>query len=221
MRLALMAATLGMAVSVAHAQDSKKDEHLRKIKAMKVSVDFKDARIDEVVEFFREATSVNWVVDKGVFAVKDKSEYTFNAKMKDVTVFNAVKMIFEQHGLAVTVDKEGIFIIKTREQVEQAVYAKIYDIRDLTFKVQDFPGPTLELKGTDPGTEVIPWPDDSPKDDITPDWVIDMIKDLNPKAWDNPGASINLMPNGVLVVRQNRKVHEEIENLLNNLRQFK
>lgn len=207
-------------VLVAYAQDAK-DEKLRKIKALKVSVDFKDAGIEEVVGFFREATALNWVVDKGVYAARDRFEYRFTARLKDVTVFNAAKMVFEQHELVVTLDREGIVIIKTREQVERAVHAKIYDIRDLTFKVQDFPGPTLELQGAQPGTVVIPWPDETPKDGITADWVVEMIKQLDPKAWENPEASINLMPNGVLVVRQSRKVHAEIENLLNKLRQFK
>ncbi len=74
------------------------------------------------------------------------------------------------------------------------VMTRVYDMRDLLMKIQDFPGPDLELKVT-LGTDFIEpgafGKESNPTED--PDFILNLIKTHTcGKSWEeNPKASIS------------------------------
>jgi hypothetical protein len=100
----------------------------------------------------------------------------------------------------------------------------MYDVRDLLVKIQDFPGPKVEL--TSPtGTRadmgmVVTLGDGRPP--MTEEFITEMVKNnTGDRTWEeNPNASITLA-NGLLVVSQSRRVHEEIRVFLAKLQQYR
>jgi hypothetical protein len=122
--------------------------------------------------------------------------------------------------------RDGVVLVVPKDKVDKAVSLQIYDVRDLLVKIQDFAGPRVELVspqagGAGPLTGAT-FTLDEPKSVITEDFITEMIKsNTGDKTWDEtPNASINLT-NGVLIVSQSKRVHEEIKRLINLLRQFK
>ena len=99
---------------------------------------------------------------------------------------------------------------------------RMFDVRALQVKIQDFDGPIVELttpqskKG--PGVIVTI---NEPKTTIPDDFLIDMIKaNTGNGTWDsNPRVALNLN-NGMLVVSQTPSVLREIETLLGLLGQY-
>ena len=122
--------------------------------------------------------------------------------------------------------KEGVVLIVPKGKIDKAVTLQLYDVRDLLVKIQDFAGPKVELVspsrgGGGPLTGAT-FTLEEPRSTITEEFITDMVKqNTGDKSWDeNPNASINLT-NGVMVVSQSKRVHEEIKRFINLLRQFK
>ncbi|HTU26768.1 MAG TPA: hypothetical protein VMF30_15275 [Pirellulales bacterium] len=111
----------------------------------------------------------------------------------------ALDMVLDRLDLDWTVQNECL-LVSTRDKVANVLITKVYPVRDLT---------TLR------------WPDGRRTVDYTA--IIQTITDtLAPTTWDEvggPGAIAVFASRGAIVVSQTREVHEEIENLLNALRQ--
>ena len=98
---------------------------------------------------------------------------------------------------------------------------KIYDVRDITMTIKDFPGITVRLKGNASGNEAgLEWePDEETYDPVETDDLEDIIPEFVANGnWDeNPGASIHQI-GGMLIIRQAPEVHYEIMQLLAEIR---
>ena len=101
---------------------------------------------------------------------------------------------------------------------------QLYDVRDLLVQIQDFAGPTVELVSPSAGGGPLTGATftlDEPKSVITEDFLIEMVQaNTGDRTWDeNPNASLNLQ-NGILIISQSKRVHNEVKRLINLLRQF-
>ena len=118
-----------------------------------------------------------------------------------------------------------MLLIVPKGSVDKVVTLQLYDVRDLLVQLQDFAGPTVELVSPSAGgggpligaTFTL----DEPKATITEDFLVEMVQaNTGDRTWDeNPNASLN-MQNGILIVSQSKRVHNEISRLINLLRQF-
>jgi len=209
--------------------DSKTSERnteiINKLNAMTVDTDFTDTPFEEVITYLREFSGINIYVVPQVYEKSSKDSMKVSLKVRGVRLMSVLKLILNQFELAAQA-RNGILEIVTQELVNYNVVIRIYDIRDLALKINNFPGPRLELlpgagAGGGPGvTFTLEEPSESK---VPPDFLEELIRETCGKeTWDkNPNASITLTPNGQLMVAQTKSVHSEIERLVNMIRELR
>ena len=230
MKTILAAAILSLGALPAFAQegsaetDPRKQEVVNRLNTMRISIDFANNTLEEAVGFLRDFTGLNIVVDAEVYKTKSEDQLKITLKVKDLLLKSALKLMLNARELT-AMYKEGVILIVPMGKLDKSVSLQLYDVRDLLVKIQDFPGPKVELisptKGGSPlvsATFVL----EEPHTTLTEDFITEMVKqNTGDKSWDeNPNASLTLT-NGVLVVSQSKRVHEEIKQFINLLRQFK
>lgn len=183
-------------------------------KNQKVSFHFQDAPLLEVIDVFGDLTNQNILVDP---FVSSRGDLSVSLSLKSVSARSALSLLVQAAGVA-WVWKEGVIWITTKEKAYQEVKLQIYDVRDLLYPIQDFPGIDLQLSGSSLG---VTFTDDDPEDpEVLPLEEI-LQSHTGGKSWEeNPKVSLSLT-HGLLVVRQSRKVHREIQRLLSKLRRHK
>lgn len=222
----LAAGLLGSTAAFAAQQtDPVKDQVVSKLNSMKVSVDFKDTSLDEALDFLRAFSGLNLVVDAEVHQKMSEDQLKLTLRVRDLLLKSVLKLMLNPKDLTATY-KDGVVLVVPKDKVDRNVVMQIYDVRDLLVKLQDFAGPKVELVSPSAaaGGPLVgaTFMLDEPRETITEDFITDMVRsNTGDRTWDeNPNASIN-MANGMLVVSQSRRVHDEVTRLLNLLRQFK
>ena len=221
-------AILALLASAAAAQERDVDPQrtavLSKLNTMRVTVDFKDQTLDDALGFLRDFSGLNLVVDAEVYAKLPEDQLKVSLKVNDLLLKSVLKLMLHAKDLTATY-KDGVILIVPKSKVDKAVSLQIYDVRDLLVKIPDFVGPKVELVSPTAGGGPLAGAQftlDEPKTTITEDFITEMVKaNTGDRTWEeNPNASITLA-NGMLIVSQSGRVHEEIKRLVNLLRQFK
>ena len=211
------------------AQDKGGDPAYNKIKNkienMRLTVDFDKVSLADALNYIREFSALNIVIDAGVMQEYSEDDLLITMKVKDLLLKSILKLMLHGKGLT-AMYKEGVLLVVTKDTIHQKTTLQLYDVRDLLFRIQDFPGPKVEL--TTPGAGGSPLTgatfslDEEPKSTITEDFLVDIIQEnTGDGSWDeNANASISLA-NGLLIVTQTGRVHKEVKRLINLLRQYK
>lgn len=185
----------------------------------RITLDFTNARLDEVIAYLQEFSGLNFHIDAD--ARKDREEDKVSIKLKDVTLRTALRLILNPRELACTY-RDGVLVITTQARLSASTVTRVYDVRDLMFKLQDFPAPRFELDpqkpGLDPGLLQIA---EEPKGGFEADAIIDLVKTSVGRGWDDGNEVSISMANGLLVVSQTRSTQDEIRRFLDLLRQYK
>jgi type II secretory pathway component GspD/PulD (secretin) len=217
-----MAALVAM-TALAWAGDSREDS-VRKLDTMKVTVDFQDVRLPDAMDYLRDITGLNFVILPK--AMEKEGDAKIRLKVKDLSVKSVLKLLLSSRGLTVSW-RDGALVVLPKEDLQDSTVMKMFDVRSMLVKLQDFAGPKVELAGSssknglkDVGgvftlVEPIPPP-------IEEDLMITLIKEnTGSGSWDsNPKAAITLN-NGVLVVSQTPSVLREVESLIGLLGQYR
>jgi hypothetical protein len=216
-------------VPAALAQSPKSEEEAVRYKRMAatlqtkvMSVDFRDAKLSDVVKFFNTVTGINIVVDPAVYQETPESDLTVTLQVEEIPAGDILDLIlkFKKLGRAF---QHGVLLITTLAKAEGQVVMRIYDVRDLSVPLKDFPGPDIELKSGGETSPAVFTDDESgePKC-ISAESIVDQIKESTGGAsWnDNPKCRITIFK-GVLIITQSEKVHGEIASLLDQLRQIR
>lgn len=204
--------------------DETKSKILNRLENTKISLDFKDTSLDEVIDFLHEVTSINFVLSKEVREKAKAGELKVDVKLTELPLKSALKLVLDMNGLT-AVYRNGVLVIETKEERGKDVEMKMYDVRDLMMKIEDFPAPTIELRETEAdasvvGIVVVPEPSSHPFE--SKDQLVEIIRNATggDPVWGKDGVSIDIQ-NGLLIVAQNAEVQKEIEQLIVSLRQFK
>ena len=203
---------LAVALLLLAPQDNKEVES--KLKNIKISLDFKNAPLETVVDYVRELSGLNVLIDK---SAREKGEIVISLTVKEVSLKSALQLMLKPQGLD-TMFEEGVLLIVSKEKTQEKVFTEIYDVRDLLFPIKDFPGVDFSLAPDNFGG--VTASDDSGTPVEIP--IEEIVKaHTGGKTWDeNPKASVSLQ-NGLLVVKQTKEVHQQIKRLIGKLRQFK
>jgi len=204
---------------LAAAGDSTREDAVRKLETMKITVDFQDVKLSEAVEYLRDATGLNFVILPR--ATEQGGDSTLRLRTRDLSVKSTLKLMLSGKGLTVTY-RDGALVILPQADLQENLVLEIYDVRSQLVKLQDFPGPRVELasptnKTSSPvlGIELIE-PKDPP---VPPEFLVQLVKDnTGGQSWEK-NASVELK-NGLLVVSQSPSVHREIKSLLAKLAQY-
>ena len=107
----------------------------------RLTLDFRDAPLSEVVDFIREVSKINIVIAPAVIL----SAPHITLKSSNMTLGNVLhwvtKLSHTNYGFL-----NGALLISDQPIVEASV-TKMYDISDMTLPISDFPGPEMSLNG--------------------------------------------------------------------------
>jgi hypothetical protein len=216
----------GFAQEGGGGSDPRKQEVLNKLNTMRISTDFNAITLEEAVSFLRDASGLNIIVDAEVYKSQSEDQLKVTLRVKELLLKSVLKLMLSSRELT-AMYREGVVLIVPKGRIDKSVTLQLYDVRDLLVKIQDFPGPRVELVSPQSGGGGGPLTGamftlEEPRSTITEEFITEMVKqNTGDKTWDeNSTASITLT-NGVLVVSQSKRVHEEILRFLNLLRQFK
>jgi hypothetical protein len=211
---------IALLTALALANDPARDEAFRKLGSIKLTVDFDKTSLTEAVDFLRDATGVNLVI---LPAATLKEERPVRLKAKELPALSVLKLVLNERGLALRW-RDGAVVILPREDVDDDMELRVYDVRARLMKLPDFPGPTMELTPRGPGHVYVPGVVvgnlEEPKAPIEPDFLVDLVKEsTGGRSWGNVKASIQLV-NGQLIVVQSAATHRQIAALLSKLSRF-
>jgi type II secretory pathway component GspD/PulD (secretin) len=179
-----------------------------------LTLEFLDNDIQDVVAFLQQNTEVNFVLDPEVVA--SGIVPPINMQVADIRLESALNFIMDLTDLRYSLQDEAI-LISTTDGVRGDAEMRIYDIRDLTLGLTQFPGPRLEIpEPGDTGSSLIPEIADENPPDIGE--LMEIIQEVvAPESWGDEGVDLAEY-NGSMVVTQTPDVHDQIEELLDQLR---
>lgn len=189
--------------------------------AKRIPVHFQDEPLDQVLSHLSGVTGVNILQSQAVQDLGLTTTYSLDDHFEQ-PVSRILKIILEDltvPPLSYTV-RDGVVVVITKEEARSDYVLQMYDIRDLTFTPKDYPAKDFNLlpSGTDADSYAAP-ADEEATPFIGPDALLTLIQDnISPESWtSDPNRTIQLMP-GTLVVRQTSDVHDQITQLLEDLR---
>ncbi|MCA8912775.1 MAG: hypothetical protein KDB82_13815 [Planctomycetes bacterium] len=204
------------------AGDKKDEATYRKIEAQlnSTTIDtlaYEEADVTDVVKDIAKKARVTIVFDKKALEDVDEDDRKITLELADIKAMNALDIVIDQIGLFKSY-KNGVLYITSEDKAKQSTITKTYDVRDITVKIQDFPAPELRLKPADDNTSgpIIDFPED---DDPTADDIVEMIEDSIDADWGDT-ASVTIAM-GQLIIRAPRNTHNDVADLLDQLRSAK
>ena len=186
----------------------------------KVTFNFEDASMEDVILFLRQTTGTTIILLPDVTAAPP-----VKLKVDGMRFGDALKWILEGASLKMALQNEAIII--SSQPIVGAISLRMYDVTDLMSPVEDFPGKELAISaagggGGAGGGAFNLFKMDAAKADpggSTPDELIKFIKDNVAKAtWETPGMGIDMRGGSTLFVSQTPETHALVEQLLASMR---
>ncbi len=180
-----------------------------------ITLDFQDTDLIDVISFLQKITNVNFVIDPQVIAGGAVPPVTLRVEgMKLRYVLDYVMRLTQ---LSYVMRDQAIYV-SNATGLRGATYMKLYDVRDLLQGLTMFPGPDLDIPepgGT--GSRLLPPVQDDQPPEL--DEFVDIIQRVvAPDTWGgDSGAQIGEFQ-GSMVVTQSAVVHQQVEELLRQLR---
>ncbi len=201
----------------------KKD--IRRQLDRRVTFEFVDTPLEEAINFLQTLTKVNMILDPAAFSGGGDAQVPITLKVSDMELGLALKWILRLAELDYTLKNEAVFI-STPENLAGEVDLKIYDVRDLTESITQFPGPEIVIgAGTAGGSGAggiggILTAESSGGTMFEASSLAEMIQTrIKPDSWAAEfGTSIEDR-DGRLVVMQRPEIHRLIDQLLRSLRE--
>ena len=207
---------LALAISAAAygAQDGKREQIEAKLKNLKVTLDFKDAPIDSVVDYLREISDINIFLDA---KVKEKN-LTVTLKVSEISLRSVFALILKPHGCD-TMFREGVLMVMTKEDVvDRTIKMQIYDCRDILYPIHDMPGVDIDLNQAGIGVQI----GDVGGADVTEMPIEELVKaHTGGRSWEENQKCVCRISNGLLVIKNTPEVHRQVVRLLDMLRSNK
>jgi len=193
-------------------------ERIKQKMNTRVSFDFANTGLEEVIDFMQTLTDINMILDPAVFEEGGNTEITL--RVQDMQVSNAIQWIMRLTGLKYRLRDHAIFI-STKERIQDKPDLVIYDVRDLIGQVPNFPGPDLRLDVEGEESAIVDMGDEDTA--LGGEDLVDFIQqNIAPDSWDSINATDPItFRGGNLLVVQTPENHALIQEMLNNFRQFR
>lgn len=107
--------------------------------AQRITLDARDQPLTDTIEYLRTATGLTFVVAPAVQA----NPPVVNLQVKEMALGSVLRWIERIGSVHIGFVNGALFV--SDKPVEGASTTRLYDVRDLSFKVPDFPGPSLAI----------------------------------------------------------------------------
>lgn len=193
------------------------NEALRRLQATRVSVEFEEAELKEVVAFIQKVTDFNVIIGPALLkdGLDDVGRVTLS--LDDVSTKQLCELVAKVTGTKLLFNKSKILEFTTPTAARGKPVLRIYSIGEIVAPITHFPGPDINLRPS--GAE---FEDEQQSVTESPfgdaDGLAALIQDMiESETWEDDDVSIS--GNGTkLIVRQYPHVHRKIRRLLAQLR---
>ncbi len=187
------------------------------------SVDWTDKNIDDAVRFLRNNTGVNFVITGAVDEAMPRAERILNLKLDDISAWATLRHMTNALTLEFLIE-DGMVKITTKEQLRKRKVSEFYDVRDLTAKVNNFPGIELNLNPSG-FTQSAGGEEEADATDENRVVEVDRLRELiqasvDPTSWTEDAENTIVDKSGTLVVRQTPENQRLIRAFLADLRKY-
>lgn len=194
-----------------------------RMKNTKVTLDFTDTPLGQVIAFLQDVSGVNMIIDPSV-TENGEEEINITLAVQEVQLEQALNLILTFKNLAMTIE-DGVLIISSQEKARGKTILQLFDVRDLTGGVNDFPGQKLALSTDETGDGgfaggVVATDEGGGKGvTITAEDLENLIREnISRASWEEDETVSLTIRNGTMIVKQRSDVLKQIDNLLNDLR---
>jgi type II secretory pathway component GspD/PulD (secretin) len=210
-------------VSKTRVEEPWKLEILRRL-SRRVSFEFVDTPLQEALTFLNSLSKVNLILDPKA-ATAGAAQMKITLRVTDMDMETALKWILRLAELDFDLRNQAVFIT-TKANLASAVELEIYDVRDLTTVINDFPAPRMELAmgsggggGGGAAAAGVQFVQPTTLPTIAAPDLAQMIKErLLPADFADATTSIEEQ-GGKLVVMQRPQVHQKIREILRSFRE--
>jgi type II secretory pathway component GspD/PulD (secretin) len=201
---------LALSCGIAAAQDAMKSEYEGKLNNIKVTLDFQNAPLDQIVDYLREISGMNIFVDQ---KVRDK-QLTVSIKVNEISLRSIFSLMLKPHGCGILF-KDGVLQVMTLPDIDdKTMKMEIYDCRDILYPISNFPGIEMDLNAG-AGVVVTP-PEDAAGSEIP---IEELVRaHTGGRSWEENQKAVCKMQNGLLVIKNTPTVHKQVRHLLDLLR---
>lgn len=219
--------------------ETEVDRRVREKLKQQIPVNFEGNRLENVIEYLRNVTGVNIVVNwRALEGAGIEPGTTVTLQLSSVPADKAIDLILEYVGgdlvpLGYTVDA-GVVTISTQENLGKITHIRTYDIRDLVVQAPNFDqAPSFDLvevtrapASGGGGNQQSLFEEEDEEGDLSRGEMIGQIQDLvrdtvDPDNWRSAGGLVSSMSelNGTLIINSTTENHRQILSLLGQLRE--
>jgi len=174
-----------------------------------------------VAEYLQQLTGVNFIVTQAARDLEDEVAVTLKLSDRSVRkVLDLILEVVESKDLRWKVE-DGVVKFVTKEEFVGGQELVTYGVQDLIHPIPDYPGREINVA---PSGGLTPPEEDLPEREanvVNNSMLEDLIRQtIEPDSWDaDERNSIRITENGIMTVNQTPDVHDQIRDLLENLRE--
>ncbi|MHC4923025.1 MAG: hypothetical protein ACYTG4_02965 [Planctomycetota bacterium] len=177
--------------------------------------------IQDLLSHLSDLTGVNIVMDGAALEGKSDEDLLLQPLQLNnpISVREILDLVTTQRGLGWKV-ANGVVMVTTPEAVMGMPILDLYDVKDITAGIIDFPADDINLQPSGGGGFALPLDDDTePRPTFEGDAIKDLISDnIDADVWGENGANVEYREPGTLVVKAPASTHAKIRKLLEDLR---
>ena len=219
-------------------QESPEDRRvLAELRNRRIPANFTDARLEDVLSFFAQVTTLNVDIDWDSLAdigISRDDLVSLNLQPLDAqTVLDRVlrKVSPDQFSRANWAVEDGVLVVASDDALRRNTFVVIYDVRDLLFTVQDFNdvpdlglGEITQGQGGGSQSDFTVQDKEGPTEQETLQRIIDILQsNIDPTGWTDAGGDTGDVTelNGNLIITNTARNHQAIAGLLSQLREVR
>lgn len=188
------------------------------LEARRINISYNDVEFEECIRDLRSRTNMSIIisrqVDEGI------KEEPINLSLNNITALNALNILVDYVYLE-WCTRHGVIWISTPEDcMRRETILRIYDVRDITMVIQNFPGTRIRLRGNHGDRPEVIWEDEPIVDPVETNDLEDLIMQFTGgDSWNTNPNAVVMQVAGLLIIRQTVEVHREIQLVINMIRQ--
>jgi type II secretory pathway component GspD/PulD (secretin) len=185
-----------------------------------VGADGEGAALEDVATYLQTVTGINFLISPRVRDELDEEETSIELDLPERSVKKVLDIIAETKENLRWKIADGVVKFVTAEELVGGQVLRMYEVRDLIRPITDFPGREINIE---PSGGLEPPDEDFEEREalvVTEDSLDSLIRDnVAVESWEADPANNLRISSGTLVVNQTPEVHDQIQKLLDDLRE--
>lgn len=121
-----------------------------KLRTTRVSLKLEDHRVEDVLDFLRRMSGVNFVISPKAREVLEADEESVSLLLDDLTLENLLNLLDRRLKETRFTVRYGAVMLVRNDEYRPRRILRFYEIRDIVRRPPDFPAPRLGLGGVEP-----------------------------------------------------------------------